>query len=125
MTTTHFDLILPSDIYVEWAAYADAAGLPLEFLIREAVTHSVRNDRLGATYRKLAPPQVDGLNERETKSKKTTTRTEPKNAIASKPSTTSSLDDAPIVELPAGMYEPEFMQSSDSAALDDNVPRNV
>jgi len=38
---------IPEELYTNWMAYAHQTGLPLEYLIREATTYSVRIDRLG------------------------------------------------------------------------------
>ena len=38
---------IPPTLLKEWTDYARRSGLPLEYLILEAVTYSVRSDRLG------------------------------------------------------------------------------
>jgi len=38
---------IPDELYLDWVEYANQTGLPLEYLIREATTYSVRKDRLG------------------------------------------------------------------------------
>ena len=44
---------IPPALLQEWTEYASQSGLPLEYLILEAVTYSVRSDRLGVEAARL------------------------------------------------------------------------
>lgn len=48
---------IPPALLQEWTEYASQSGLPLEYLILEAVTYSVRSDRLGVEAARLVCAQ--------------------------------------------------------------------
>ena len=112
---------IPDSLLGEWKSYALQSGLPLEYLIQEAVTYSVRSDRLGIEAAKIVVLQKQKQLRQAQKTLKEASSTE--GAISSLVPQEST-DDS-LLPLAQG-YSNEFMDSDDSAAaLDDHVPRNL
>ena len=57
MASFHLNQI-PQELLNEWEEYAQLSGLPIEYLILEAVTYTVRSDRLGIKAAQLRRQQV-------------------------------------------------------------------
>ena len=114
---------IPDSLLNEWKAYALQSGLPLEYLIQEAVTYSVRSDRLGVEAAKIVVLQKQKQLRQAQKSLKDATIpvVQP---VVSNP-VISVEPEEPVLPTAHG-YSDEFMDSDDSAAaLDDHVPRNL
>ena len=111
------ELSLSQELLAEWRDYAAGAGIPLEYMIIEAVTHSVRTDRLGVDYGKA-------LKARRQKSvkKEGPAPTAAPSPVVSKESSHS--DDLPTVTH-SSLNNPEFEMAESSMSLDDHIPRNL
>lgn len=127
------DVILtnvPPALLKEWSEYALQSGLPLDYLIREAVTYSVRSDRLGVEAARLICAQ----RQRTLASVKKHVQ---KNGASPKDDfnnstlvVSESFEESPDASLHSGQVvhnlPTEYMESSESsAALEDYVPRNL
>lgn len=121
---------IPPVLLDEWTAYARQSGLPLEYLILEAVTYSVRSDRLGVEAAKLicAQRQKTLILAKKHVQKNGSSPQEP----ISGPTTPapaveiSHSDDSSHLGQVVHNLSPEYMDSDESsAALDDFVPRNL
>lgn len=121
---------LPPALLKEWSEYAEQSGLPLEYLIMEAVTYSVRSDRLGVEAARLVCIQRQKT---LSMAKKHVQKHGPSpqdnfHAVASIPAEGSDdgSDESPHSGQLLHNLPTEYMDSSESsAALEDFVPRNL
>ena len=114
------ELSLSKELLAEWRDYAAGAGIPLEYMIIEAVTHSVRTDRLGVDYGKV-------LKARRQKSVKKEGPTPIAAPVAPSPvvsKESSHSDDLPTVTH-SSLNNPECEMAESSMSLDDHIPRNL
>lgn len=126
---------IPPVLLKEWEHYARQSGLPLEYLILEAVTYSVRSDRLGVEAARLICLQRQKTLEMTKKHIQKHGVSPPENFRVSELKTAAPLQSDDTLE--SGIDSPhsgqvlhdlpkEYMESSESsAALEDFVPRNL
>ena len=132
---------IPPALLQEWTKYASQSGLPLEYLILEAVTYSVRSDRLGVEAARLLCAQRQknlALAKKHVQRNGPTPQESfqdpaPLGAPSAQPAThqpvpmaTSDSDEASQSAQVVHNVPKEFMDSSESsAALEDFVPRHL
>lgn len=130
---------VPPALLKEWLEYAEQSGLPLEYLILEAVTYSIRSDRLGVEAARLICAQRQ-------KTLALTKKHIQKNGPSGQESFEASAQTLPPAQAASGQFQEspdstedsphtgqvvhnlpsEYMDSSESsAALEDFVPRNL
>lgn len=125
---THLHLTnVPQTLLEEWTRYAESSGLPLEYLIMEAVTYSVRSDRLGVEAAKVVRAQ----RKKQLSSARKHVNLESPNVLVStpvetQPPTTQGTETSNIETEIVRNLTSEFMNSSHSSAQDDDlIPRNL
>lgn len=109
---------IPKELLSEWQHYAEMSGLPLEYMILEAVTHSVRSDRLGV----YAAEHQRNLRAKRTlkENKKIVQKVTPL------PPEVQSEDDEDVVISPQLVAKHVDLESTHSAeSLEDYTPTNV
>lgn len=117
---------IPPSLLQEWKDYAVQTGLPLDYLVLEAVTYSIRSDRLGVEAAKIACAQRKRslLNAKKNVDKYDSSKLD--TSLTGSPvlceNEKQSISDGNIVSNLA----PEYMDSDESSAgLEDFVPRNL
>lgn len=127
------DVILtnvPPNIFDEWSEYAQQSGLPLDYLILEAVTYSVRSDRLGVEAARLICAQRQKtlvLTKKHVQKHGSSPQDDFHSPTVVVP---EAFDDSPGNSPHSGQVvhnlPVEYMDSTESsAALEDHVPRNL
>ena len=125
---------VPAALLKEWTEYAQQSGLPLEYLILEAVTYSVRSDRLGVEAARLICAQRQktlALTKKHIQKNGPSPQerfdgSAPVVPAAQFQDASESTDDSPHSGQVVHNLPPEYMDSSESsAALEDFVPRNL
>mgnify|MGYP006875188219 FL=1 len=132
---------IPPALLQEWTEYASQSGLPLEYLILEAVTYSVRSARLGVEAARLLCAQRQknlALAKKHVQRNGPTPQESfqdpaPLGAPSAQPATyqpvpmaTSDSDEASQSAQVVHNVPKEFMDSSESsAALEDFVHRHL
>jgi hypothetical protein len=110
------------EVLAEWQAYADASGLPLEYLIIEAVTFSVRSDRLGILHAKY-------LNERRKRKLNGANNSPAKepDSVSTTPNTPNDAETLPEVDNTNNNYLNQNVDPSASSSeeLEDSIPSHL
>ena len=114
------ELSLSKELLAEWRDYAAGAGIPLEYMIIEAVTHSVRTDRLSVDYRKA----LKARRQRSVKKEGVVPTVPPLASSVPVSKEFVHSDDLPTVTH-ASLNNPEFEMTESSMSLDDHIPRNL
>jgi hypothetical protein len=128
---------VPPVLLQEWTAYAKQSGLPLEYLILEAVTYSVRSDRLGVEAARLICVQRQktlAATQKHIQKNGSMPQDRFHDSISAQPTPESMTcthsqnesEDSPHSGQVVHNLPTEYMDSSESsAALEDFVPRNL
>lgn len=121
---------IPSALLNEWSEYALQSGLPLDYLILEAVTYSVRSDRLGVEAARLICAQRQKTLALAKKHVQKNGASPQENFHNSVPIVSESFDESSDGSSQSGQVvhnlPTEYMDSNESsAALEDYVPRNL
>lgn len=127
------DVILtnvPPALLKEWSEYALQSGLPLDYLILEAVTYSVRSDRLGVEAARLICVQRQKTLASAKKHIQKNGASPQENFHDSTLLIPESFDESSDGSTHSGQVvhnlPTEYMDSNESsAALEDYVPRNL